>query len=65
MSNDRRTDRPVNVPEWYAHMEGTYSTGNESDANLTEADLRGATYDRRTAWPDGFDPDSAGATQAD
>lgn len=32
-----------------------------SRANLTGADLRGALYDAVTAWPDDFDPESAGA----
>ncbi len=30
-------------------------------ANLTGADLTGALYDDKTVWPDGFDPDKAGA----
>src|SRR5207237_847441 len=29
---------------------------NLSRANLQGADLRGARYDRRTKWPEGFDP---------
>jgi uncharacterized protein YjbI with pentapeptide repeats len=30
-------------------------------ATLTGADLTGALYDDKTVWPDGFDPDKAGA----
>ena len=31
--------------------------------NLNGADLTGASYDGTTQWPDGFDPDAAGATE--
>jgi uncharacterized protein YjbI with pentapeptide repeats len=31
------------------------------DANLKGVDLSGATYDEFTLWPDGFDPELAGA----
>jgi uncharacterized protein YjbI with pentapeptide repeats len=33
-------------------------------ANLAGADLTGALYDAKTAWPDGFDPEKAGAVKA-
>ena len=32
-----------------------------TDANLQNADLRGARYDRHTRWPSGFDPRPHGA----
>lgn len=33
-------------------------------ANLAGADLTGALYDGKTVWPDGFDPEKAGAVKA-
>ena len=35
----------------------------ELSADLTAADLDGATYDTRTTWPAGFDPIGAGAKE--
>jgi uncharacterized protein YjbI with pentapeptide repeats len=32
-----------------------------TQSNLTDAKLAGARYDRRTAWPDGFEPRDTGA----
>jgi hypothetical protein len=35
------------------------------EANLSEAEVRGAKYDSQTHWPDGFDPRAAGAINLD
>jgi len=37
------------------------SGANLQDTSLTWSRLRGATYDEKTLWPEGFDPISAGA----
>jgi uncharacterized protein YjbI with pentapeptide repeats len=34
---------------------------NLTRADLTDVKLAGATYDRRTAWPEGFEPQESGA----
>ena len=34
-------------------------------ANLRDADLKGASYDADTIWPEGFDPQAAGAVLTD
>ncbi len=38
---------------------------NLQSANLQSANLQVATYDSNTRWPDGFDPQAAGAKQKD
>lgn len=43
-----------------ANLSGT----NLSGANLSSTNLLGVTYDALTRWPDGFDPDAAGAQSA-
>ncbi len=37
------------------------SRADLNDANLSRAILRGAMYTKNTVWPEGFDPDAAGA----
>ncbi|MEZ5303913.1 MAG: pentapeptide repeat-containing protein [Verrucomicrobiales bacterium] len=46
-----------------ASFRGSNLAGADLSAaeELAEADLRGAFYDAATAWPDGFDPQAAGA----
>ena len=39
------------------------SGANLSAANLRRADLTGALYDNGTVWPEGFDPEAAGAVR--
>lgn len=44
------------------------TTPSETDlrgADLRAADLTGAKYDDNTQWPDGFDPEAAGAEKLD
>ena len=44
-------------------LSGADITGRDlSDADLTGATLTGIKYDSRTRWPQGFDPERAGAT---
>jgi hypothetical protein len=44
-----------------AHLEGAKLTGADlSEAHLEKAKLAGATYDTRTRFPDGFDPETHG-----
>lgn len=44
------------------HLRQTASFGVIlGSANLSEADLRGSTYNSQTQWPAGFDPQAAGA----
>ncbi len=40
-------------------------SANLQSANLQSANLQVATYDSNTRWPDGFDPQAAGAKQKD
>ncbi len=58
------------------HLEGAVLTGANlasanllwtdfSGARLDMADLRGATYNKHTVWPEGFDPEAAGAVKID
>ena len=35
------------------------------EANLSGADLCGACYNANTLWPEGFDPEAAGAVLVD
>jgi len=42
-----------------AHLQGA----NFEGANFEGASLRGASYDAKTRWPEGFDPDAAGAVR--
>ncbi len=44
-----------------ANLSGAYLPG----AKLESADLRGARYSLNTTWPDGFDPQAAGAVLVD
>jgi hypothetical protein len=49
-------------PRLYANLRGADLRGtNLQDADLGGANLRGARYDAGTVWPEGFDPDAAGA----
>ena len=38
-------------------------SGSLQGANFEGASLRGASYDAKTRWPEGFDPDAAGAVR--
>ena len=42
---------------WNADLTGTDLSG----ANLWKANLSGAVYDANTQWPEGFNPEAAGA----
>jgi uncharacterized protein YjbI with pentapeptide repeats len=45
-----------------AELSGANLCGtNLTRADLTDVKLAGATYDRRTAWPEGFEPQKSGA----
>lgn len=45
-----------------ARFQGAFMGGaNFTDCRLKNADLKGAWYDANTRWPDGFDPNAAGA----
>ena len=46
---------------WNARLEGVQCEG----ANLDRALVTGATYDKMTNWPNGFDPEGAGAVLID
>ncbi len=45
-----------------ADLQGVDLSGADlGGANLSRADLRGAKYDADTTWPEGVDPQAAGA----
>jgi len=49
-----------------ADLRGAHLSGAHLDsANLDEADLGGATYNTKTRWPNGFNPDTEGAMLSD
>ncbi len=56
---------------WRANLSGAnlhnaflYDAGLQG-ANLSGANLRGASYDANTKWPEGVDPQAAGAVMVD
>ena len=50
----------------YANLGGANLSGAIlPGAKLESADLRGARYSLNTTWPDGFDPQAAGAVLVD
>ncbi len=59
-------DAPLSVDTIYQLINSSIQSGKPlwlPGANMLGADLSEAYYDTQTKWPEGFDPEAAGAVQ--